>query len=191
MLALSIPEAIPYIIIAKVSASATMCHPTFPKGPAVELKASTYPSTFCASNTEPVMEPTKYFSIQPTTTEYPIAKARLPRTGIRESTSPRPLPFAALSVALPKAPIGPAPIARPKAISPTTPVKPITITQIKYGIKNAAPPRADTLAGNSQILPMPTAEPMQAMMKPVLLLKLSLSAIFSIIFLLNLLFYGT
>ena len=61
-----------------------------------------------------------------------MAKARLPSTGISDKVSPSALPLPARSVALPYAPIGPALMALPKAISPMTPVKPITITHIKY-----------------------------------------------------------
>ena len=44
----------------------------------------------------------------------------------------------------------------------------------KYGIRNVMPPQRETMMGKRQMLPMPTAEPMQARMKPHLLLKDSL-----------------
>ena len=62
-------------------------------------------------------------------------------------------------------------MARPKLISPITPVKPISATNMKYGIRYDPPPYIDTLVGNIQILPIPTAEPIQARMNPHLLLK--------------------
>ena len=36
------------------------------------------------------------------------------------------------------------------------------IGEMKYGIRNAPPPYNDTLVGNIQIFPIPTAEPMHA-----------------------------
>ena len=77
------------------------------------------------------------------------------------------------------APIGPEPAARPKAISPMTPVNPSSATKMKYGTRNAAPPNSATRYGNSQMLAMPTALPTHAMMKPVRVAKLSrLRAVF-------------
>lgn len=61
-----------------------------------------------------------------------------------------------------------------KLISPITPVEPIKITNRKYGIRKDPPPYSDTLVGNIQILPIPTAEPMQAQINPHLLLNDSL-----------------
>ena len=180
LLAFSIPEEIPYIIMAKVSTRATMCQPTFPKEDATLLNMPPRSSTPLASNRLPPAAENRYFNIHPTTTEYPMARAKLHSTGTSAKASPRLFPLPLISVAFPKAPIGPVPIARPKAISPTTPVKPMKATHIKYGIRKAAPPRADTLAGNSHIFPIPTAEPMHAIIKPLLLLKLSLSIFFSL-----------
>ena len=42
---------------------------------------------------------------------------------------------------------------------------------MKYGMRNAAPPNSATRYGNSQMLPMPTAEPMHAMMNAARLEK--------------------
>jgi len=53
-------------------------------------------------------------------------------------------------------------------------VEPIRATKIKYGIRNEPPPYRETRVGNIQRFPMPTAEPIQARMKPHLLLKDSL-----------------
>ena len=75
------------------------------------------------------------------------------------------------SVHLPNAPMGPAPVARPSANSPITPVEPMRMTQMKYGIRNVMPPQRETMMGKRQMLPMPTAEPMQARIKPHLDLK--------------------
>ena len=115
----------------KVMARAAICQPTLPNDEAVCPKAALKSSTLDILIAEPVTEPIRYLIIQPTTTEYPIARQRLVITGISEKASPSLLPFPALSVALPKAPIGPAPMARPKVISSTTPVKPMTITHMK------------------------------------------------------------
>ena len=73
--------------------------------------------------------------------------------------------------AMPKASMGPERVPRPKLISPITPVKPISATKIKYGIRNDPPPYRETLVGNIQIFPIPTADPMQARMNPQRLLK--------------------
>lgn len=70
------------------------------------------------------------------------------------------------SVHLPNAPMGPAPVARPSANSPMTPVEPMRMTQMKYGMRNVMPPQMETMMGKRQMLPMPTAEPMQARIKP-------------------------
>lgn len=45
------------------------------------------------------------------------------------------------------------------------------MTNRKYGSKKVMPPHLDTSVGKRQMLPMPTAEPMQAMMKPPRLRK--------------------
>ena len=71
------------------------------------------------------------FGITGIETCFPVVYTKLVKTGMSARPSPSFLPFPLISVALPKAPIGPAPIALPKAISPITPVKPITITQMK------------------------------------------------------------
>ena len=42
---------------------------------------------------------------------------------------------------------------------------------MKYGIRNVMPPHTETMMGKRQMLPMPTAEPMQARMKPHRLVK--------------------
>ena len=76
-----------------------------------------------------------------------------------------------VSQAMPKASMGPERVPRPKLISPITPVKPISATKIKYGIRNDPPPYRETLVGNIQIFPIPTADPMQARMNPQRLLK--------------------
>ena len=96
--------------------------------------------------------------------------ASAPSTGIKPITSPSFLLFL-VSHAYPNASTGPDLVARPKLISPITPVKPISATNIKYGIRYEPPPYIDTLVGNIQILPIPTAEPIQARMNPHLLLK--------------------
>ena len=62
--------------------------------------------------------------------------------------------------------MGPERVARPKAISPITPVEPMMTTKMSYGIRKVAPPYWETRAGKSQMLPIPTAEPMQARMNP-------------------------
>ena len=76
-------------------------------------------------------------------------------------------------VALRNAPTGPVRMARPKAISPMTPQKPRPTTKIRNGTRNAKPPYWPTRYGKSQMQPMPTAEPMQLMMKPKRLRKAS------------------
>ena len=67
--------------------------------------------------------------------------------------------------------MGPAPPARPRAYSPITPVEPIRITKMKYGMRKVRPPHVDTSMGKRQMLPMPTAEPMQAIINPPRLRK--------------------
>ena len=67
--------------------------------------------------------------------------------------------------------MGPERVPRPKLISPITPVNPISATKIKYGIRNDPPPYRETLVGNIQIFPIPTADPIQARMNPQRLLK--------------------
>ena len=106
-----------------------------------------------------------YFKIQPITTVYPIAIASEPRTGISPSISPSFL-FPFDSQARPKASIGPDFAARPKLISPITPVKPISATKIMYNRRYAPPPYMETRVGNIHIFPIPTAEPIHASIKP-------------------------
>ena len=94
-----------------------------------------------------------------------------PMTGRAPMPSPRrrlPLRF---SVHMPKAPTGPAAAARPRENSSITPVEPIRITKRKYGSRKVRPPYLETIQGKRQMLAMPTAEPMQARMKPHLLWK--------------------
>ena len=52
-----------------------------------------------------------------------------------------------------------------------TPVEAMRMTKRKYGMRKVMPPHWDTSVGKRQMLPMPTAEPMQAMMKPPRLRK--------------------
>jgi hypothetical protein len=74
-------------------------------------------------------------------------------------------------------------VARPKLISPLTPVKPISATNRKYGIRKEPPPYKETRVGNIQMLPIPTAEPMQARINPHRLLNDSLFFILLSLFL--------
>ena len=150
-----------------------ICHKLFPNADAICPNFAPNASTFSGSNVAPVNVPTAYFKIQPITTVYPIAIARDPITGIIPSASPLFL-LPLFSHAIPNASIGPDFAALPKLISPITPVEPIKITNRKYGIRKDPPPYSDTLVGNIQILPIPTAEPMQAQINPHLLLNDSL-----------------
>lgn len=61
---------------------------------------------------------------------------------------------------------------------------PSSITNIKYGIRNAAPPNFPVRYGNIHILPIPTAEPMQAIINPILVRNSSrpLPCVFFILF---------
>ena len=95
-----------------------------------------------------------------------MASAREPRTGMKPMAEPIRRSDPRLSTALAKAPMGPERVALPKDISPITPVSPMMTTNRKYGRRNVPPPYFETLVGNIHILPMPTAEPMQARMKP-------------------------
>ena len=56
-----------------------------------------------------------------------------PSVGMRPITFPMVLPLRTprISMALPKAPMGPVRMARPKDISPITPVKPSSMTNMK------------------------------------------------------------
>ena len=65
----------------KVRARPTVCQKLLPKEPAMELNARAKPSTSPGISVEPVKEPMLYRSIQPTMTEYPMARAREPKTG--------------------------------------------------------------------------------------------------------------
>src|SRR5699024_9948615 len=105
---------------------------------------------------------------------------REPMTGIKPITDPIREFFCGLfmSKAFLNAPRGPECMARPKAISPITPVKPISRTKIIYGIRNAAPPNSPMRYGNIHMFAMPTELPMQEMTKPHLLLNLSSDTIF-------------
>ena len=69
-----------------------------------------------------------------------MARAREPNTGISPIISPSFLLFHLNSVHFPKAPTGPASADLPSAISEITPVEPIRITNIIYGIKKVIPP---------------------------------------------------
>ena len=117
----------------------------------------------------PVPAASRYFKNHPSTTEYPMAMPSDPSVGTAPTTLPiGPACFTPrISSALENAPMGPVPMARPKAISPMTPVRPSSTTKIRYGMRNAAPPISATRYGNSQMALMPTAEPIQAMMNAV------------------------
>ena len=84
-----------------------------------------------------------------------------------------------VSVHLPKAPTGPASAQRPSANSSIMPEDAIRITNSIYTIRNVIPPYFDTMIGNRQMLPIPTAEPIHAIIKPVLVLNRSLSIKYS------------
>lgn len=94
-----------------------------------------------------------------------MASAMEPNTGTRPMRSPS-VRFPLVSQAMPKASTGPDRVARPKLISPMTPVEPISTTKKKYQSRNVPPPYFETLVGNIQIFPIPTAEPMHARIKP-------------------------
>lgn len=86
------------------------------------------------------------------------------------------------SVHMPNEPIGPAPPARPRANSSITPVDAMRMTNIKYGSRKVKPPHVETSIGKRHMFPIPTAEPMQAMIKPLRLRKPSrLCSFFSIV----------
>jgi hypothetical protein len=152
---------------------AKICQMLFPNADAIAPKRPPNSSIVFGASVAPVKVPTAYFKIHPITTVYPIAIAREPRTGIIPNPSPTFL-FPFFSQTIPNASIGPDLAARPKLISPITPVDAITTTKIKYGIKKEPPPYKDTLVGNIHIFPIPTAEPMQARINPHLLLNDSL-----------------
>ena len=173
LFAFSMPLPTPNIRISIQATSASICHILLPNADAILPNAAPNSSTFSGESVAPVNVPTAYLRIHPITTVYPIAMASDPNTGIIPSASPTFL-FPFFSQAIPNASIGPAFAARPKLISPITPVEPISITNIKYGIRNEPPPYNDTLVGNIQIFPIPTAEPIQAQINPHLLLNDSL-----------------
>ena len=95
-----------------------------------------------------------------------MASASEPSTGIKPITAPIRGFLPREATACENAPMGPERVARPKAISPITPEKPMTNTNRKYGSKKEPPPNFDTRVGNIQMLPIPTAEPMQARINP-------------------------
>ena len=122
----SMPLEIPKIIMRKVRPSPRKCHPTLPKFPEISPK---YAAVSLVSINSPVTAPHRNRRNHPTTTEYPTAMAKDPSTGIIPSSFP-PF-FPRISMAFPKAPKGPVFMARPKAISPTTPENPRITTKIK------------------------------------------------------------
>lgn len=105
-----------------------------------------------------------------------MAMPREPITGIIPMAFPHFFPFSPnrIPITLEKAPKGPVFMLLPNAISPITPENPSRITNIKYGIKNAAPPNLPVRYGNIQMFPMPTADPMQATINPSLVRNSSL-----------------
>ena len=124
------PFPIPNIRISIAIASAAISHPLLPNEDAILLNAPPKPSTPSGASVLPVKAPTVYLRIQPTTTVYPSASASEPSTGITPTASPI-LFLPRISQALPKAPIGPDLVARPKLISPIIPVAPISTTKIR------------------------------------------------------------
>ena len=76
-----------------------------------------------------------------------MAIPKEPTTGIIPTILPHFAPVfpKRISAALEKEPRGPVFILLPKAISPITPVKPRSITNIKYGIRKAEPPNFPVL----------------------------------------------
>ena len=172
LLAFSIPSATPNAMIAKLTIKAITIHILLPKAEAVAPKVPPIVSiSVPMPYTLPVNAIIRYLNIQPTTHEYPIARANDPRVGIIPIPSPSFLLFPACAIAAPKAPIGPLPVLLPRAISSTTPVLPINTTNIKYGIRKVIPPNADTKTGNLHRFPIPTAEPTHAIIKPTCELK--------------------
>ena len=121
---------------------AKICQMLFPNADAIVPKRPPNSSIVFGASVAPVKVPTAYFKIHPITTVYPIAIAREPRTGIIPNPSPTFL-FPFFSQTIPNASIGPDLAARPKLISPITPVDAITTTKIKYGIKKEPPPYKD------------------------------------------------
>ena len=132
MFAFSIPSATPKAMIAKLTISAITIHILLPKALAVVPKVVPIRSIFVPiANTLPVNAITTYLNIHPTTHEYPIASAKEPIVGMIPMLSPTFLLLPACAIAAPKAPIGPLPVLLPSAISSTTPVLPINITNMK------------------------------------------------------------
>ena len=175
LFAFSIPPEIPYAMITAVTSIATTCHTLFPNAAAVPPNKPSIAATSCPKwKRPPESAKNVYLKIHPTTTLYPIANARDPITGITPITSPIRLFPVRISVHLPNALIGPLFAARPSAISSITPVEAIKITNRTYGSRNVIPPHSETIYGNLQIFPIPTADPMQASTNPVRLLKPSL-----------------
>ena len=68
MFARSMPPPTPKIRIAKVSTSATICHPLLPNAEAIAPKEPLNPSTESGASVAPVNVPTIYLKIQPMTT---------------------------------------------------------------------------------------------------------------------------
>ena len=134
LLAFSIPLPTPNIRMVIPMASAMICHALLPNEDAIPPKFEAKPSISSGDSVLPVKAPIMYFSIQPMTTVYPMAIASAPSTGMPPSSSPSfRLPF--FSMAIPNASIGPDLVARPKLISPITPVNPMSTTNIKYGMR--------------------------------------------------------
>ena len=173
LLTFSIPLVIPNAMITNVTANPSICQLIFPNGTAIFPKKIPMSSTFVRF---PVRELHRYFMTHPTTTEYPIAIPREPITGITPIALPIGRPFSPnrISIAFPKEPSGPVFMLRPNAISPITPENPSSTTNIKYGIKNAAPPNLPVLYGNIQILAIPTVEPIHAITNPIFVRNSSL-----------------
>ena len=128
-LARSIPPAIPIAMITAVTRTAITSQRLLPKAEAV---LSNIPPIWFISCFMPAICPVSarkvYLKIHPTTTVYPIASAREPRTGSSPINSPVFLLPVRISVQTPKALIGPPLAARPSAISSITPVEAINIT---------------------------------------------------------------
>ena len=166
------PFEMPNTMTPNVSASASTCQPTLPKSTASPPK---YVAVSVTAMTSPVMLANRYFSSQPTTTEYPMASASAPSMGMAPRILPARRPFSPkrMTMAFENAPTEPSCAMRPNAISLATPVKPSTTMNTMNGIRNAAPPNSAMRYGNSQMQPMPTADPTHEMMNAALLVKLS------------------
>ncbi len=112
----------------------------------------------------PVIEMLRYLRTHPTTIAYPIAMNEIPITGMAPKKVP-PGFFLSLNI-FSNAPREPLFISLPSENSVTRPVVPKISTNIKYGIRKAAPPYLPTLHGNIQIFPIPMADPIQASINP-------------------------